>query len=102
MGTRNATGEIIAPNYTQAKLMRRSQLQRQMARSRQWNQATEEIVMLGRKKTTTRSPSTSSTIAVDLGASRTRFYCPEQGLILDEPSLGLLDMDHQDLSLIHI
>ncbi len=33
-------------------------------------------------------------IAVDLGAYRTRFYAPVEGLLLDQPSVALQDMDH--------
>ena len=34
-------------------------------------------------------------IAIDLGAFHTRLYSPTEGLLLDEPSVGVLDMDHQ-------
>jgi len=33
-------------------------------------------------------------ISLDLGAWSTRLYCKEHGLLLDEPSTGLLDLDH--------
>lgn len=34
-------------------------------------------------------------IAIDLGGFHTRFYSATDGLLLDEPSVGALDMDHQ-------
>lgn len=36
----------------------------------------------------------SNRIAIDPGASRTRFYSPTGGLLLDQPSVAALDMDH--------
>lgn len=35
-------------------------------------------------------------ISVDLGGYHTRIFTETDGLILDEPSIGLLDMDHQE------
>ncbi len=34
-------------------------------------------------------------IAIDLGAFHTRFYSATSGLLLDEPSIGALNMDHR-------
>jgi rod shape-determining protein MreB len=34
-------------------------------------------------------------LSIDLGGFHTRIFHEEEGLILDEPSVGLLDMDHQ-------
>ncbi len=36
-----------------------------------------------------------SRISIDLGGYHTRIFSEADGLILDEPSVGLLDMDHQ-------
>jgi len=33
-------------------------------------------------------------VAIDLGGSHTRFYSADKGLILDEPSVTAIDMDH--------
>ncbi len=45
--------------------------------------------MLNRRK-----PHPRDHIAIDLGAFHTRFYSATDGLLLDEPSIGALDMDH--------
>ena len=41
-----------------------------------------------------RKKSPDSHIAIDPGAFRTRFYSCAEGLLLDQPSVGALDMDH--------
>lgn len=45
--------------------------------------------MLNRRK-----QRTPSRFAIDLGAFRTRFYSATDGLLLDQPSIAALDMDH--------
>ena len=42
-----------------------------------------------------RKKSPVSRIAIDPGAFRTRFYSATEGLLLDQPSIAALDMDHQ-------
>lgn len=42
-----------------------------------------------------RTSPTPSRISIDLGGYHTRIFSEADGLILDEPSVGLLDMDHQ-------
>ncbi len=46
--------------------------------------------MLKRRTTTL-----ASRISIDTGGYHTRLFSETEGLILDEPSIGLLDMDHQ-------
>jgi len=41
-----------------------------------------------------RKQSPVSRIAIDPGAFHTRFYSATEGLLLDQPSIGALDMDH--------
>lgn len=41
-----------------------------------------------------RKKSAPGRVAIDLGAYHTRIFSETDGLILDEPSIGLLDMDH--------
>ena len=42
-----------------------------------------------------RKPKAPDCVAIDLGGFHTRLYSPTEGLLLDEPSVGALDMDHQ-------
>ncbi len=42
-----------------------------------------------------RKKNTPSRISIDLGGYHTRIFSETEGLLVDEPSVGLLDMDHQ-------